>query len=539
MAEAEKWLNPAQYLFVPLVVRDVEGYSPPPANFREYIQRRLYYDPDPVTGCDRSLYSYISEISHGRAVLNARVSDPVTVNGVPITRMTLEAISAQPNAHLYHYVAVVYPSNTKGAGGGMHQPGKIPFTPPRSPNLTKARSRFLWNQPTGTWSMEIIHNVTMIGDYYNGIERLGNYEEMDSAAATHPCICTKLEAGWVDQGTVPWHRSTGAQTYALHAVGLPHPPNDGRVAAVRIQAPGSNRYLVVEARLQSDRWERGFAAARVPPELTATTYTGIDAEAVIVYEFSAEDDPWPRPDPNGPLPPLQLRAALGVGNTFTHFDSSTTTPGRTNNTTGLGRRRTITVERAIFGGFVIRVSTDKRPNRTGQDGTEHTGWPTSVMPEVRGWAHYRHVQVAEQFGGLGRSRAVPAKRRSEGKAPGPMATIFTGTLSRVQEISGRITPMAAPTSAGQAHWDARFPFCLTPLASRMRRTQFAARVAHMHPPVPKADSHHHRVARSRTVDQVSMRRWTEPADPRVMTGMRIDRLASCLVGLDGITCGHL
>ena len=367
MAQAQKWLGPAQYLFIPLIVRNVDQYSPPPANFREYVQRRLYYDPDPINGYDRSLCSYLADISHGHASLNARVSDPVTVTGLPATSMTLAAINAQPNAHLYNYVAVVYPSNSRGAGGGMAQPGQIEFDPPRSPNRTKARCRFLWDERTGTWAMEIIHNVTMIGDYYNGFERLLNYEEMDRAAATHPTVYTKLEAGWIDSENVPWHQAIGAEVYALHAVGLPHPPNDGRVAAVRIKAPGSNRYLVVEARLKSDRWERGFAAARVPPELTGTTYNGIDAEAVIVYEFSPETDPWPRPNTPGPLPPLQLRAVLSVGDTFTHFDSSTTTPGGANFTTRKGRRRTITVQRAIVGGFVIQISTDRLPRPPGHD----------------------------------------------------------------------------------------------------------------------------------------------------------------------------
>ena len=360
MAQAQKWLSPAQYLFIPLVVRNVEGYFPPPDNFREYVQRRLYYDPDPVNGLDRSLCSYLADISHGRAALNARVSDPVTINGLPDTSMTLAAINAQPNAHLYNYVAVIYPSNSRGAGSGMAQPGQIEFDPPRSPNLTKARSRFLWDQHTGTWAMEIIHNVTTIDDYYNGVERLERYEEMDAAAATHPCSYTKLEAGWIDEGTVPWHEAIGPEEYALHAVGLPHPPNDGRVAAVRIKAPGSNRYLVVEARLKSDRWERGFGAARVPPELAAYNFSGIDSEVVIVYEFSPETDPWPRLKPIGPLPPLQLRAELSVGDTFTHFDGSTTTPGVTDNRTGIGRQRTITVQQSVVGGFVVQVSTDKR-----------------------------------------------------------------------------------------------------------------------------------------------------------------------------------
>ena len=98
----------------------------------------------------------------------------------------------------------------------------------------------------------------------------------------------------------------------------------------------------------------------MPPELAAYNFSGIDSEVVIVYEFSPETDPWPRLKPIGPLPPLQLRAELSVGDTFTHFDGSTTTPGVTDNRTGIGRQRTITVQQPVVGGFVVQVSTDKR-----------------------------------------------------------------------------------------------------------------------------------------------------------------------------------
>jgi hypothetical protein len=367
MGQAQKWIGSAQYLFIPLNVRNVDGYSPPPTNFREYVQRRLYYDPDPISGYDRSLCSYIADVSYGRASLNARVSEPVTVDGLP-SSMTLAAIEAQVNSHLYQYLAVIFPSNTRGAGTGMAQSGRIDFVPPRSPNRTRARSRFLWTESTGTWAMEIIHNVTAIGDYYNGVNGPEYYDEMDKAAATHPSVYTKLEAGWIDQRSVPWHVGPGDDKFALHAVALPQPPNEGRVAGVRIKAPGSNRYLIVEARLKSDRWDRGFAAARVPPELTSRDYQGINAEGVIVYEFSPETDSWPRANPTGPWPPLQLRAELSVGDTFTHFDSSTLNPGGASFETGVGRRRTITVQSAIVGGFVIQITTDQRPDRPGRGG---------------------------------------------------------------------------------------------------------------------------------------------------------------------------
>jgi hypothetical protein len=363
---AQKWLGSAQYLFIPLIVQNASGYLSPPANFQDFVARRVHYDPDPVTFLDRSLASYIADISYGRASLNARVSQPVVINGLPEDdSMTLAAIQAEPNSHLYEYLAVVYPPNQRGSGSGMSQVGQIQFNPPRQPNFTKARSRFLFDAPVGVWAMELLHNVTLIGDYYNGVQHPGRYDEMADSAATHPCAYTKLEAGWLDPGTVPGHRGP-ARTYTLHAIALPHPPSDGRVAAVKIQAPGSNRYLIVEARLRSDRWDRGFTAADFPGTGQHWNYLGIGAEnsrygeGVIIYEYSPPEESWPRLDPNGPWPPLELRGVFTAGETFTHFDASTTTPGVVDHRTGIGRNRVISVQSQIAGGYVVQISTDER-----------------------------------------------------------------------------------------------------------------------------------------------------------------------------------
>src|SRR3712207_1822379 len=142
----------------------------------------------------------------------------------------------------------------------MFQPGRIDFEPPRTPNLTKARARFRHNESLGTWAMEVLHCATGIGDYYNGIRHPGNFDEMAGIGATHPSSYTKLEAGWLDPEVVPLHEG-GTRAYTLHAIALPQPPPGGRVAGIRVHAFGSNRYLVIEARLRSDRWDRGFSGS--------------------------------------------------------------------------------------------------------------------------------------------------------------------------------------------------------------------------------------------------------------------------------------
>lgn len=329
----DAWKNSARYLFIPLIVENTPGYDEPPADYAEYVRRRVYFDPDPQSSEDRSLMSYISSISYGRATVDATVADPITITNLSEEdNPTLLAINAHPSAHEFEYLAVVYPPNRRGAGGGMAQPGQIQFSPPRPFNRTKARSRFRHDEAIGTWAMEIIHNVTNLTDYYNGVAHPGEFDEMAAAAATHPTTYSKLELGWLDPAAVPLHGG-GKRRYTIHAVGLSQPPPGGRFAGVRIRGVGSkkHRYLYVEARLKNDRWERGFSNAS----------SGIPSEGVIICEFSPQYDSWPRNSPSGPWPPLELRTptALGVGESFVHGDS----------------RSTIRVVAQTAGGFRIEV----------------------------------------------------------------------------------------------------------------------------------------------------------------------------------------
>jgi PASTA domain len=303
------WIGPARFLFIPLIVKDTIGFQPPPDDFEELIRRRVYFDPAPDTGEDRSLSSYISSISYGRAWLDATVSAPVTLSNLNVgDNPTLLAINAQPDAHLYEYLAVVYPTNEWVDARGEAQSGQIQFSPPRTPNVTKGRCRFNHDVRVGGWAMEVLHITTGIGDYYNGVHGVENFDEMDGASATHPTAYTKRIAGWLDEKAVPLH--AGKRSYTLHAVGLPQPPPAGRVTGVRVQAPGSARYLIIEARLRCDRWEGG---------LGDSFGVGIPWEGVLIYEFSPESDSWPKQDPAGPWPPLEFRkAGTTAGQSYTY-----------------------------------------------------------------------------------------------------------------------------------------------------------------------------------------------------------------------------
>lgn len=335
-----KWIGPARTLFIPLIVEDTAGYDPLPADYEERIRQRVFFDPDPVTNEDRSVMSYISSVSYGRASLDATVSEPVTLTNMP-GNPTLPAINSQPDAHLFEYLAVVIPPNRLDTGGRSAQ-GMIQFNPPRNPNRTRARARFMHDAHIGTWAMELMHNVTDLTDFYNGINDPGRFEQMAAAKATHSTTYAKLVMGWLNDGEVPIHLG-GTQRYTLHALGLQQPPPDGRVAGVRVRGAGDNdhRMLYIETRLTVDRWERGISG---PSD-------AIPSEGVVICEFSPESDSWPQDNPGGPWPPLELRTptALTAGATFEHQDALAT----------------IRVPEAVPGGFEIEVETGEAPVDTG------------------------------------------------------------------------------------------------------------------------------------------------------------------------------
>src|SRR5680860_676797 len=110
---ARPWIGPARYLFIPLVVEATSGYDPPPPDYETFIQHRVFFDPDPVTGDDRSIVSYFSSVSYGRAAVDATVASPVTLTNLT-TEMnpTSLAIEAHPDAH-----SSTSPSSTRRISG--------------------------------------------------------------------------------------------------------------------------------------------------------------------------------------------------------------------------------------------------------------------------------------------------------------------------------------------------------------------------------------------------------------------------------------
>jgi hypothetical protein len=106
---ARPWLGRRTIAVFPAAVDD-PAFPVPPANWAELVQQRLYYDPHPTSGVDRSLRSYIHTISYGNALLDADVFPPVDVGPCDINGV----IEANATAHAYETACVVFMAHCTG-----------------------------------------------------------------------------------------------------------------------------------------------------------------------------------------------------------------------------------------------------------------------------------------------------------------------------------------------------------------------------------------------------------------------------------------
>jgi hypothetical protein len=323
---AAPWIGERRLLVIPTNVTG-SGYDPPPNNWKELIEQRMNFDPDPVSGTDRSVRAYIHATSYGQAELTADVADPITLPAAADgSCRTVQAIQAHPASHLYEYACVVFMSGNHPCGGqAAWDTPPIEFDPPRSPNLVRARCRVRMDESLGVWTMEILHIVTKFGDLYNTNPHPGGFDEMACNCGTHPSTFTKLAFGWLKSTDVLTHFGaiSGSKTkaYTLHAVGLAQPAPSGRITGVKIpHAP--KRVFWVEARLRVDAYERQ----------TPGVSSGIPSEGVVVYE---SDPQWP----------LQLRTPTAL------------TPGKQFESTQGIRTVNVKVDSSVQGGFKITVKT--------------------------------------------------------------------------------------------------------------------------------------------------------------------------------------
>ena len=198
------WIGSRKIAVIPAVVNG-PNFSPPPANWVDLISQRVFFDPDPVSGVDRSLAAYIHTVSYGKALLEADIFAPVTVPWSGCGATQDAAIQATPAAHAYAYVCVVFTAGTHGCDGwAFWDNPPFPFNPPPPSGTNNLRN---WcyvsmGASLGVWSMEVMHALTAFGDLYNTNPNPGNFDNMACSCGTHPSTFTKLKLGWLDPGLV-------------------------------------------------------------------------------------------------------------------------------------------------------------------------------------------------------------------------------------------------------------------------------------------------------------------------------------------------
>ena len=273
------WTGARRIAFIPVSNSEVDVNLPD--HFEEQVYRRVYIDPDPVTGVDRSLQAYIQRASSGMAYITGDIFPPVVAPDADVITPGLESLpkldfpfGLDIPLHGYQYAAMVLPHSS-----GPHRGGYAWWdNPPINGISNRARvalytnAAFTDQQPTGVWAMEILHAVTELGDLYNVSPHLGRYDEMACSCGTHPSAHTKGLFGWLRPGAVRTHPVGHPGTYVLHAVSHMQPPPPGRVTAVRVKSQVGPGDLIIEARLRGDDLDGPSAAS-----------SGIPDEGVIVY----------------------------------------------------------------------------------------------------------------------------------------------------------------------------------------------------------------------------------------------------------------
>ena len=337
------WVGSKKVAVLPCIALH-PGIPAPPVDFMAKVQRRIFFDPDPNTGIDRSLRRYLFTVSYGRAVLDAEVLDPVTINwrqdanssdpadptvGAQIADSRVEAIGlAQPRIANYEFVMVIFP---KVSG--------VNFLPAYAFFENKNSYMFLDN-PIGAWAMELLHIATGFGDLYidprNPLPDRpltpGNLDEMDTAGAMHPSTFTKLSMGWLDANSVQVVDQGISSTHIIHPLALLQPPPPGRSTALKIPLlDRANHYLLVESREWVDDYDRN----------TSGLAEGVPMEGVTIYDVDESISP-----------PLWLRGqGLIVGDSY--IDDSQ-------------RFRIDVTKRFQGGGFQLTVQPLPEPQRCTQ-----------------------------------------------------------------------------------------------------------------------------------------------------------------------------
>jgi hypothetical protein len=275
------WIGRKKIALIPLYRPHAEPPDVIPPAWANLIMQRMFYDPEPPTGMDRSLRAYIQKASSGVADLDATVMPMQTLDEQNVPVDALEAqFGAQLRSQGFDAAAIVM---LGGEGAGTAQRGGF-------------WARFVMLEDVGVWAMEFMHCLTNFDDLYPFGGTIGAFDEMNCSCGTHPTAYTKSSIGWLPTSSIA-HHAGPATNYDLHSVGLLQPPPAGRWAAVQIGS--AVPYLMVESRQKVDQFDINIAS-----------------EGVIVYRIQTTSPNGTAQNATSPIVLLTPKA-LTAGQSFT------------------------------------------------------------------------------------------------------------------------------------------------------------------------------------------------------------------------------
>jgi hypothetical protein len=310
------WLGIKRIAFIPVDRPSFnEPLGPPPPDWHEQIERRIFFELDPIKHVDVSLRNYIYTVSRGRADVDGQVLPVHTLDRKDVPPSFLASTYEQSLRNQGFDAAALVMIGHPGAGQGDLGVGAY-------------WARFVMEEGVGVWAMELTHVLAGFADIYsNSVPHdLGSYDNMACNCGTHPSAYSKVQLGWLDPSAIVVDSAPTAE-FHLHSLALVQPPPPGRVTAVQIET--GDHPLFVEARQRVDQFDG----------TNRWNGTGIAGEGVIVYELVGVQNPTPFAGEIDPLISLLTPIALTPGQSVTS-DSGVT----------------VQVTAALNGGFAATIT---------------------------------------------------------------------------------------------------------------------------------------------------------------------------------------
>jgi hypothetical protein len=174
------WIGRKKLALIPLYRPNAHPPDQIPADWNDQILQRVLFDPDPMTGMDRSLRAYIHTASSGLADLDAVVMPMAVVDQQDVPPNILEGqLGPQLRSQGFAAAAIVM---LGGPGAGTSQGFWV---------------RFVMVEGVGVWAMEFMHSLTGFADLYPFNGNMGAFDEMACSCGTHPSAYTKAAIRWL------------------------------------------------------------------------------------------------------------------------------------------------------------------------------------------------------------------------------------------------------------------------------------------------------------------------------------------------------